>query len=223
LLEVIFSLTGAQSATEMPRTARIYLNISGINFGVSFWPIVTVLVIYIYIQYYIYNIVFDNDISDSDYINLKTPQRRTLCLSCAFCIVSTRRECFRSARPATRCNTMQHAATRCNTLQHTLDNVFLVRSSSFSLFGEGVRICTHCNTLNTLQHTATRRNTLQHPATPCNTLQHPATPCNTLQHTATHAQHSLARELYMWSSLIGEGVHSERHSTHEQDLPPRVK
>jgi len=56
---------------------------------------------------------------------------------------------------------------------------------------------TRCNTLQTLQQTATRCNTLQHAATRCNTLQHTAayprpavimtaTHCNTLQHTATH-------------------------------------
>ena len=66
----------------------------------------------------------------------------------------------------------------------------------------------HCNTRNTLQHTATHCNkesrfdmtfalldiaapstycsTLQLIATHCNTMQHTATHCNTLQHTATH-------------------------------------
>jgi len=48
-------------------------------------------------------------------------------------------------------------------------------------------VMTHCNTCNTLQHTATRTathcNALQHTATHCNTLQHTATHCNTLPHT----------------------------------------
>jgi len=58
---------------------------------------------------------------------------------------------------------------------------------------------THCNTLQTLQHTAntathiiklqhtaTRCDTLQHTATHSITLQHTATRCATLCHTATH-------------------------------------
>ena len=58
---------------------------------------------------------------------------------------------------------------------------------------------TCCNTLITLQHTATHCNTMQHTATHCNTLhtlQLTATHCNTLQHTATqmsyiHIQHHI--------------------------------
>ena len=65
---------------------------------------------------------------------------------------------------------------------------------------------THCNTLqhtaahhtilqhtaphcNTLQHIASNCNTLQRAATHCNVLQHTATCCNTLRHAATHCMH----------------------------------
>jgi len=57
----------------------------------------------------------------------------------------------------------------------------------------GVQLCssvdtaTHCNTLHTLQHTATHCNTIQNTTTRCNVLQHTATRCNTLQHAATQA------------------------------------
>ena len=48
---------------------------------------------------------------------------------------------------------------------------------------------THFNTLNTLQHTATRCNTLQHNATHDNTLQHTATHCNTLHTLVVRSVH----------------------------------
>jgi len=40
----------------------------------------------------------------------------------------------------------------------------------------------HCNTCDTLQHTATHCNTPQHTATHCDTMQHTETHCNILQH-----------------------------------------
>ena len=156
----------------------------------QFWSVflvnVTVLAIYIYLQYYLYNIIFDNDISDSDYIKLKTPQGHILCLSCAFCIVSTRRGVFSLCTP---CYTLQHDATRCNTLQHAATRLkmpvsyALYRAHSFVRGFAFAHTATHSTDCNTLQHAATRCNTLQPPATCCNTLQHPAIHCNTLQHT----------------------------------------
>ena len=70
-------------------------------------------------------------------------------------------------------------ATKCNTLQH-------------SLVQHTATHTTHCNTLNTLQHSAgirrpaTHCNTRQHTATHGNTRQHTAAHCCTRQHTATH-------------------------------------
>jgi len=72
---------------------------------------------------------------------------------------------------------------------------------------------TRCNTLNTLQHTATLCNTLQHTATLCNTLQHTATHCNTLQHTATHCntlQHT-ATHCSITLTNVG-GTHTQSYS-----------
>ena len=149
----------------------------------QFWSVflvnVTVLAIYIYLQYYLYNIIFDNDISDSDYIKLKTPQRHILCLSCAFCIVSTRRGVFSLCTP---CYTLQHDATRCNTLQHAWQCLSRTLFIVLTLLWGG----SHLPTLQHTQHTATLCYTLQHAATRCNPLQHAATRCNTLQYTATH-------------------------------------
>jgi len=73
-----------------------------------------------------------------------------------------------TSRPATQCNTVQHAATQSNTGQHV------------------ATLATHCNAM---QHTADSGGTchaLQHNATDCNRLQQTATDCNTPHHTATH-------------------------------------
>ena len=77
-------------------------------------------------------------------------------------------------------------------------------------------IATLCNTLLSLQNTATQCNTLQHTPTHCNTLQHAApfcgilrhvaTHCNTLQHTARHCntlQHTATDYAPILSNLPG--------------------
>jgi len=71
---------------------------------------------------------------------------------------------------------------------HTGFGEFLKVYQEFGVYALRVypHTATHCNTRNTLQHTATHRNTLQHTATHCNTLQRTATHCNTLQHITTH-------------------------------------
>jgi len=54
---------------------------------------------------------------------------------------------------------------------------------------------THNNTMQKLQHTATKCNSTSMcaaaAATHCTTLHHLATHCNTLQHTATHCNSAL--------------------------------
>ena len=82
---------------------------------------------------------------------------------------------------------------------HIYDKIHMNYMNDWPVIGK-LQPRIHCNTMDTLQHIATRYNTLQHTATHCNTLQHTATQtcrteplsdgesahCNTLQHTATH-------------------------------------
>jgi len=100
---------------------------------------------------------------------------------------------------ATHCNTPQHTATHRSTdrsTPHHAATQFITpwriprwweySTTAFSVLTLPLWQPLHCNTLQTLQHTATHWNTLQHTATDCNTLQHSATHYNTLQHTTTH-------------------------------------
>ena len=99
---------------------------------------------------------------------------------------------------ATQYNTPQHTATHRSTDRSTPHHAatqfttpwriprWWEYSTAFSVLTLPLRQPLHCNTLQTLQHTATHWNTLQHTATHCNGLQRTATHCNTLQHTATH-------------------------------------
>jgi len=73
--------------------------------------------------------------------------------------------------------TLQHTAAHCNTLQHT---AYGGCRNEIAIFTRNS--ATHCNTLQTLQHTATYCSTPLMKVV--ETLQHIATHCNTLQHTA---------------------------------------
>jgi len=76
----------------------------------------------------------------------------------------------------------QHCpATLCNTLQHSATHCNTLDTLQHS--GHTATLWTHCNTLDTLQHSTTPHNTLQHT---CNTLQRSATLYNTLQHHTHH-------------------------------------
>ena len=80
---------------------------------------------------------------------------------------------------------------------------------------------THCNKLNTLQHTATHCNTLQHAATRCNTLQCAATHWNALQRTATHCD-ALRRTAMHYNALQHTATHCDalqRTAAHCRNMP----
>jgi len=127
----------------------------------------------------------------------------------------TATHCNTLQHTAASCNTLQHSATHCNTLtatqecwletERTRTQIYMLRTRSFLEYN--ATHWTHCNTLNTLQHTTSYCNTgrliwerdhrnkdLPHIwkrlRIRCKTLQHTATRCNELpklqQHTAAH-------------------------------------
>jgi len=95
--------------------------------------------------------------------------------------------------------TLQHAITQCimqcNKLQHTLQPMLQLMLHVAECMCGLPKGTTICNTLHTLQHTATNWNALLHAATQCTiytscalqyTTTHTATPLqHTLRHTAT--------------------------------------
>jgi len=132
------------------------------------------------------------------------------------------------------CNTQRHTTTHGNTLQHLQHIQFApthyqTRSNTLQYTATQTHIdwTLYCNTLNTLQHSATHCNTLHHTVTRCNTLQHIATHCthcNILQLTATHWNtHTECIEPFttIWSKTVGATrlvLTMQRTATHYSSL-----